>query len=208
MDINKKGILLVVSGPSGSGKGTVLSHILEDREHYALSVSLTTRAPRQGEKNGVNYYFVTEKEFFENVNANNMLEYASFCDNFYGTPANKVNELLEQGINVILEIETKGAMQVKKACPDAVLVMILPPSYATLSFRLHNRNTETERTIQKRLNEAKKELKKLHKYDYCVINYDFESEKAAEDIRNIVEAERRKTARNPAILDAFYSEKF
>ena len=205
MELNKRGILLVVSGPSGCGKGTVLSHILSDTEHYALSVSLTTRSPRNGEKHGVNYYFVTEEEFHENVRANNMLEYAFFCDNFYGTPANKVDELLERGINVILEIETKGAMQVKKVRPDAILIMILPPSYESLAFRLRNRKTETERTIRKRLNEAKKELRKLKRYHYCVINHDNESEKTAEIIRSIVESEKHKTRRNPAILDDFYN---
>lgn len=204
MELTRKGILLVVSGPSGCGKGTVLSHILADREHYALSVSLTTRAPRVGEIDGVHYGFVTKDEFIRNIENGNMLEYTLYCENYYGTPENRVNKLLDEGINVVLEIETEGALNVKKLRPDSVLVMILPPSYEILESRLRSRGTNTEEDIQKRLTRAKEELQALPEYDYCVINESGKSEEAASFIRKVVETERHKITRNPDILTNFY----
>ena len=204
MEINKKGILLVVSGPSGCGKGTVLSHIFKDTERFALSVSLTTRAPRPGEIDGVHYGFVSKEDFLKQIDSGNMLEYAEYCGNYYGTPQNKVNELLDKGVNVVLEIETVGAMNVKKLRSDAVLVMILPPSYEVLEHRLRSRGTNSEEDIAKRLLRAKEELQSLPDYHYCIINQDGESDLAAEKIRRIVEAEQHKIERNQQILNHFY----
>ena len=204
MEINKKGVLLVVSGPSGCGKGTVLSHILQDKKNFSLSVSLTTRAPRPGEIDGVHYGFVSKDEFLLQIADGNMLEYTEYCGNYYGTPQSTVNSLLENGINVVLEIETVGAMNVKKIRSDAVLVMILPPSYEILETRLRSRGTNSEEDITKRLLRAQEELKALSEYHYCVINHEGHSDKAAEEIRHIVEAEKHKIERNNMILHHFY----
>lgn len=204
MDINQKGILLVVSGPSGCGKGTVLSHILRDKENYSLSVSFTTRAPRPGEIDGVHYGFVSKNDFLKQIEAGNMLEFTEYCGNYYGTPQSTVNSLLEKGVNVVLEIETVGAMNVKNIRSDAVLVMILPPSYEVLENRLRSRGTNSEEDIAKRLLRAKEELKALPEYHYCVINHEGRSHEAAEQIRRIVEAEKHKIERNNMILNHFY----
>lgn len=204
MDINQKGILLVVSGPSGCGKGTVLSHVFKDKEHYSLSVSYTTRDPRPGEIDGVHYGFVSKEEFLKQIDAGNMLEYTEYCGNYYGTPQSTVNSLLEKGVNVVLEIETVGAMNVKKLRSDAVLVMILPPSYEMLENRLRSRGTNSEDDIAKRLLRAKEELKVLPDYDYCIINQDGCSEQAADMIKRIVEVEKHKIERNYMILHHFY----
>ncbi len=204
MDINKKGILLVVSGPSGCGKGTVLSHVLKDKERYSLSVSFTTRDPRPGEIDGVHYGFVSKDDFVKQIEAGNMLEYTEYCGNYYGTPQSTVNSLLEKGINVVLEIETVGAMNVKKLRSDAVLIMILPPSYEVLENRLRSRGTNSEEDIAKRLLRAKEELKALPEYHYCVINQDGYSDLAAEQIKRIVDVEKHKIERNNTILHHFY----
>lgn len=205
MEINQKGILLVLSGPSGSGKGTIVSHILKTSRDFALSVSLTTRAPRSGEIDGVHYGFVSREAFKQEIEKGNMLEYTEYCGNFYGTPEDRVNELLDKGINVILEIETVGALNVKRMRPDAVLLMILPPSYEVLENRLRSRGTNTEEDIQLRMSRSKEELQMLNEYHYCVINQTGESDIAAQTVKNIVAAERQKLARNPHILEHFYS---
>ncbi len=205
MEINQKGILLVLSGPSGCGKGTIVSHILKSSHDFALSVSLTTREPRPGEIDGVHYGFVSKNAFQKELQAGNMLEYTEYCGNFYGTPEDRVNELLNKGINVILEIETIGALNIKRLRPDAVLLMILPPSYEVLENRLRSRGTNTEKDIILRMNRSKEELKALNEYHYCVINQTGESDLAAETVKNIVAAERQKLSRNPHILEHFYS---
>ncbi len=204
MELNKKGILLVVSGPSGCGKGTVLSHLFEKDKSFSLSVSLTTRSPRPGEIDGVHYGFVSREEFQKNIDAGNMLEYTEYCGNYYGTPESRVNELLDRGIHVVLEIETEGAMNIKRARPDAVLVMILPPSYTILEKRLRARGTNSEEDIGKRLARAREELENLPEYHYCLLNEEGRSEATAEALRAIVEAERHRIARNPQILNCFY----
>ena len=204
MEINKKGILLVVSGPSGCGKGTVLSRVLDDKKAYSLSVSFTTRDPRPGEIDGVHYGFISKEDFLKQIADGNMLEYTEYCGNYYGTPQSTVNSLLDQGINVVLEIETVGAMNVKKLRSDAVLIMILPPSYEILENRLRSRGTNSEEDIAKRLLRAKEELACLHDYHYCVINQEGCVEETAEEIKRIVEAEKHRIARNDTILHHFY----
>lgn len=191
-----KGLLIVVSGPSGAGKGTVMGKLVTGGD-YALSVSATTRSPREGEKDGINYFFKTKEEFEKMIANNDFLEYAEFCDNYYGTPFLYVRQRLDEGKNVILEIEVKGAFQVKERCPEAVLIFLAPPSIKELKSRLTGRGTETADVIEKRLIRAMDELELLDDYDYVVINDDIDQ--AVRDIRAIVRAERHRTVRNRKI---------
>lgn len=185
-----KGMLIVISGPSGVGKGTVLSKVFENDGNLAYSVSCTTRKPRAGEKDGVHYRFLTEKEFLENIAQNRMLEYTVYCDNYYGTDAQYVEKLRESGIDVVLEIETNGALNIIEKCPDAVTVFIAPPSLEHLYLRLAGRGTESRDVIEKRIAKAKEELTRIDYYEYLVINDSVE--KAAEDILAVLRAERIK----------------
>ena len=191
-----KGLLIVVSGPAGSGKGTVNARLLE-RDDFVYSVSATTRAPRPGEEHGVNYYYITHAEFESRIEKGEMLEYTSYCGNYYGTPKKEAEAVLESGRNLILEIEVDGAMQVKKKFPDAVLIMLLPPSYKVQEERLRGRGTETEEKILARLEQTKNEVVKANEYDYVVYNYDNMADECAEDILAIVRAEQSATKRHP-----------
>lgn len=194
MKINTRGLLIVISGPSGVGKGTVRKALFEREGHNLVySISMTTRAPRAGETNGVEYHFVTKEKFKEEIKKGNLLEYAEFCDNFYGTPLDKVNEQLEAGQEVVLEIEVQGAMQVKEKMPDAVYVFIAPPSLSALEERLNNRGTECQDVIKKRLEKARKEVKMASEYGYIVVNDTVEN--AADRIMAIIRAEHAKTER-------------
>lgn len=179
----KKGRLIVISGPAGTGKGTVVNGLME-RERYALSVSATTRAPRGFEQDGINYFFKTVEEFEEMIKNGEFLEYAKFVDNYYGTPKKYVLDKLEEGKNVLLEIEVQGALQVKKNYPDATLIFLLPPSMDELESRLRGRATDSEETILKRLARAEEEMSYKDKYDYQVVN--LEVEQAVEEIENII----------------------
>ena len=162
--------LYVISGSSGVGKGTVLKGFLDKNPEFTLSISCTTRPPRPGEVDGVNYFFVSHEEFQKSIEEDKFLEYAQFAGNFYGTKKRYIKECLEQGKNVILEIDTKGALQVKKRMPEAVLIFICPPSFEELEKRLRGRHTEDEETIQRRLSEAKAELERAENFDYKIIN--------------------------------------
>ena len=166
----KKGLLIVVSSPSGGGKGTILKALFERNANLRMSVSATTRAPRPGEKDGVQYYFLTKEDFEAKIAANAFLEHAKYVDNYYGTLEAPVNEKLEEGCDVILEIEVQGAMQVHEKRPDAVMVFIAPPSFEELANRLRGRGTEDEAKVQKRLETAKGELAQQDKFDYVVVN--------------------------------------
>lgn len=202
----KKGILIVISGPSGSGKGTVIKRIMEYDRSFIYSVSATTRAPRVGEKHGVNYYFIDRADFEARIAADMMLEHAEYCGNYYGTPKKEVTENLEAGHNVILEIEVEGAMQIKKKCPDALLVMIAPPDFETLEARLRGRGDDvSEDVILNRLATAKKELSKLGQYDYIVVNGDNMIDEAAHDIMDIVYAETHRVSRNEDFTSKFFA---
>lgn len=183
--MNKK--LFVISGCSGVGKGTVLKEFMaRNSEHFLVSISCTTRKPRPGEVDGVNYFFVTKDEFTRCINENKFLEYAEFAGNFYGTKKKYINQKLEEGMNVILEIETQGALKVKQQMPEAVLIFIAPPSFEELEHRLRGRHTEDEAAIQKRLHEVSIEIERSKQYDYVVVN---------DSIQNAVEELEKITTR-------------
>lgn len=187
MESKKRGLLIILSGPSGSGKDSVLKEILSERENIILSVSCTTRPPRTGEVDGQDYYFVDKEEFLASAKQGKMLEYACYCDNYYGTPAEKVEQQLQQGNSVILEIEVQGARDVMKKCPEAVSIFLLPPSLAELKNRLHGRGLDSQEIIEKRLMEAKNEIKLSCKYDYVVVNENLK--KCAQDIIKIIDTQ-------------------
>ena len=199
-----KGLILVISGPAGSGKGTV-NKILRETGDYIYSVSKTTRSPRPGEVDGQDYSFVTKEDFMSALAANDFLEYNEYCGNFYGTPKSTTEKAVEDGKNVILEIDVNGARNVKKNCPDAVLIMLLPPSFEEQEKRLRGRATETEEKIQSRLMQTHYEIDQLSMYDYIVINGDGEAAKAAEDIMAIVRAEKSAKKRNPDIKEKYFN---
>lgn len=189
----RKGLLIVISGPAGTGKGTVVGRLLEKNPNIKLSISKTTRKPRPGEREGVNYFFVSREQFEEEIKNERFLEYAEYNNNYYGTPKDFVFEALGKGFDVILEIETQGALKIKKAFSDAVLIFLLPPSIEELYRRLVKRGTESEDEIRARLEIAKNEIKLVQEYDYCVINDNVDD--AAEKIQKIIEVEKLKSRR-------------
>lgn len=166
----QKGNLIVLSGPSGVGKSTVISELLSERKDIHFSVSFTTRAPRVGEENGVNYNFVERAEFERMIAAGELLEHAEYVGNYYGTSLKVIRDKLDQGVDVLLDIEVQGAAKVREKCPEAVLIFIVPPSFEELSRRLHGRNTDGEEVINGRLQKAREEYKEIRNYDYLVVN--------------------------------------
>lgn len=197
--MNSKGLLLVVSGPSGAGKGTICKSLTERDKNIRVSVSATTRSPRAEELHGVNYYFLSRQEFQSLIDEDGFIEWATFCGNNYGTPRKKVEALLESGKDVILEIEVQGAMQVKQQYPDAVFLFVLPPSMSELRSRIVGRGTETETVINERLKTAAWEFSHIMQYDYVLLNDDVE--KAVDRFRDIIAAEKCRTARNTAFIE-------
>ena len=193
-----RGILVILSGPSGSGKDTVLNKFLDGRNDARVSVSMTTRAKREDEVDGVNYYFVSREYFEKKLSEDKMLEYAEYAGNLYGTPKAPVDEMLAEGKAVILKIEIQGADKIRKLYPDVVSIFLMPPSAAVLEKRLRGRNSEDEETINHRLVIAKEEMRRAADYDYVVINDTVEN--AAAGIETIINAERRKTFRNKKII--------
>ena len=198
-----RGLLIVVSGPAGSGKGTVNSQLIATGD-FVFSVSATTRAPRPGEINGVNYHFIDREEFQRRIDENGFLEYTTYCDNYYGTPLKEALAVLESGKNLILEIECDGAKNVKKIFPEAVLIMLIPPTFAIQEERLRGRATETEEVILKRLEKAKREIEQIDAYDYIVYNYNGGSAVAADDIKAIVRAEKLARHRQPDAAKKYF----
>ena len=201
--MNGNGILIIISGPSGSGKGTVVNNLVK-RDDYSLSISATTRTPRPNEQEGVHYFFKTKDEFELMKKQNEFLEYACFCDNYYGTPKNYVEEQLKIGKNVILEIEVQGALQVKKFFPECVLVFLVAPNIDELRKRLVNRGTESNEVIQKRIDRAIQEMDFIPQYDYVIVNNSVEE--AEKEIEVIVKAEKMKSFRNLNIINLFKGE--
>lgn len=201
--MKKQGILLIISGPSGSGKGTIVEQLCR-RDDFSLSISATTRKPREYEENGVHYFFHTREEFEQMQERGDLLEWAEFCGNYYGTPKKYVVEQLQAGHNVILEIEVQGALQVKKIYPDGVLVFLVPPNLEELGNRLTKRGTEDKETINRRLRRALEEMELVENYDYVVINDTIEQ--ATADLRTIVQAEKMKCSRNQNIRKIFKGE--
>ncbi len=168
--MKRKGILIVVSGFSGAGKGTLMKQLVRTYDNYALSVSMTTRSPRPGEEEGKEYFFVSREEFEREIKQEGLVEYALYCDNYYGTPREYVERQLEKGKDVILEIEIQGALKIKKKFPTALLMFVMPPSIAELKKRLEGRGTESLQVINKRLKRAVEEAEGIEQYDYIVIN--------------------------------------
>lgn len=194
-----RGILIVISGFSGVGKGTVIKELLTDNNEYCLSVSATTRKPRTGEEDGKDYFFMSAEEFKDKISRDEFIEYAKYVGNYYGTPKDYVKERLDQGYNVILEIETQGALKVKEAIPDAVLIFISPPSSKILIDRLVSRGTEDFAQIKQRLDTAKEEAHSMINYDYIVIND--ELKEAVEKIKKIIDANKMKSCHRKNLIN-------
>ncbi|MBR6917982.1 MAG: guanylate kinase, partial [Clostridia bacterium] len=191
----KKGLIIVVSGPAGSGKGTVVNLLKQSTPTLGLSVSATTRSPRPGEVDGVHYFFITKEEFERRIASGEILEHTVYCNNYYGTPKSELERITSEGKDAILEIEVEGATQIKSIFPDAVAVMLLPPGAAALEARLRGRGTETDEVIARRLERAREELSLVSHYDYVVINEDGRSKECAAAICKIVDAEHMKQDR-------------
>ena len=198
----ERGLLLIVSGPAGSGKSTVDGLLCQNPE-FERSVSYTTRAPRKGEENGREYNFISEEEFLRLKDENALFEANYFCGHYYGSPRRRAEEVLASGRNFIMEIDVNGAMNMKKIYPEAVLIMLLPPSYSAQEKRLRGRGTEPEEKILARLARTKEELEFLPQYDYIVYNRENGAAEAAEEICAIVRAEKSSVRRNPAAKDDY-----
>ena len=201
----RKGLLIVISGPSGTGKGTVCDMVRKLNPDIAYSVSATTRSARPGEQEGVNYYFHTKEEFVAMINNGELLEWANVYGNYYGTPLRKIEEKRAKGIDIILEIDTQGAMNVKEKCPDGLFIFLVPPSLEELERRLCGRGTESEESLKRRLGSAIAEIEIGRQYRYVVVNKTVDI--AAEEITNIIQAERHRTDLNIEILDKLKNRK-
>ena len=182
----EKGILVVVSGFSGAGKGTIMKNLTQKYDNYALSISATTRAPRPGEEEGKSYFFVSKDRFEEMIDRDELVEYAKYVDNYYGTPRKFVEDCLNEGKDVILEIEIQGALKIKKKFPDSLLIFMAPPSAEELRARLIGRNTEDEATVNKRLSRAIVEAEGVEAYDYILVNADIDT--CTEKLHNLIRA--------------------
>ncbi len=202
--MKKKGVLMVISGFSGSGKGTLMKKLVADYDNYALSISMTTRQPREGEVDGREYFFVTKEEFESRIAAGGMIEYASYCDNFYGTPKAYVEQQLANGRDVILEIEIQGAHKVKEIYPEAILMFVMPPSAQELYRRLKGRGTESDEVIAKRMARAVEESEGIDTYDYIVVNDKLED--CIDQINTIVDAAHQTPGNNEEFVNTIKQE--
>lgn len=200
MKETRRGMLIIISGPSGAGKGTLCERLLQQDGDISFSVSATTRAPRHGEKDGVHYHFLTEKAFDDLLAQDAFLEYATVHDHRYGTPRAPVEKAMEKGQDILLDVDSQGALRVMDKVKDTVSIFILPPSFKALRQRLHTRNTDDDREIEKRLNNARKEIQQCRHYNYAIVNDDLDL--AFSRLRCIIMAERHRTLRYlPAIAE-------
>ena len=202
--MKKKGLLVVVSGPSGAGKGTICKNFMELNKEMLLSISSTTRNPRENEIDGVNYNFITKQDFEDLIGTDSLLEYVHVFGNYYGTPKKWVLECIEKGKDVLLEIEIVGAMKVKERYPDAILVFVLPPSLKELKNRIITRGTETIEQIENRMARAMQEIKTIEKYDYFIFNDNLT--RAVDDLEAIISAEKNKVNRYSQEIVKIYEE--
>lgn len=200
----KKGILLIISGFAGSGKGTIVKRLLSEYDNYAVSVSATTRVPRPGEEDGKDYFFVNREKFEQMIADDEFLEYAQYVDNYYGTPRKYVNRMLDEGKDVILEIEQQGALQVKAKRPDALLMFVMPPSVQEIYNRLKKRGTETEEVIMKRMRQGAREAGVIENYDFLIINDDLDE--CVKNVHDTVRCSKYAAVRNKAMIDKVKSE--
>lgn len=203
--MSSKGSLVVISGPSGGGKGTVVKALKELMPTLGVSVSATTRNPREGEMDGREYYFVSRETFEGMIADGEILEYTTYCENYYGTPKKEAERVMGEGRDLILEIEVEGAAQIKKKFPEAVTVMLIPPSLSELEKRLRGRGTEAEEVICSRLARAKEEILLAYDYDYVVVNGDGDIEGCAREIMNIIQSQRSRAPRMKDVIDNFTS---
>ena len=202
--MKRKGILVVVSGFSGAGKGTLMKKLVQEYDNYALSVSATTREPRPGEMDGREYFFVSREEFKKRIAEDALIEYACYCDNYYGTPREYVEEQLEDGRDVILEIEIQGAHKVKQQYPDALTLFVMTPDAEELRYRLESRGTESAEVIEKRMQRAAKEAMGIEKYEYIVVNDNLE--KCVDEVHRIIMAAHNAAHRNIEFIDNIRKE--
>lgn len=202
--MNKKGILIVVSGFSGAGKGTLMKEIMKQYDNYALSISATTRNPREGEVDGREYFFRSVDEFEKMIAQDELIEYAKYVDNYYGTPRAYVEQKLEEGKDVILEIEIQGALKVKEKFPETLLLFVTPPNVEILRNRLIGRGTETTEVIENRMKRAIEESEGMDKYDYLVINDDLQE--CVEEMHHIIQEEHKRTFRNTDFIEQIKRE--
>ena len=198
------GTLTVVSGFSGVGKGTVVRSLLDRYEGYSLSVSATTRSPRAGEEHGVAYYFMSDQDFEALISADELVEYARYCGHYYGTPRPFLEEQLNQGRNLVLEIEMQGALNIRRLFPDAALVFIVPPSAEALMDRLKGRNTESDEVIAGRLLRAEQEAKQMEAYDYILVNE--EIDRCADELHQLIQARKRRVACNRDLIESIRAD--
>lgn len=202
--MKRKGILIIISGFSGAGKGTLVKRLVEKYDSYSLSISATTREPRPGEVNGREYFFISKEQFESKIAENGLIEYASYCDNYYGTPREYVERQLEDGKDVILEIEIQGAHKVKKQYPDALTLFVMTPDAEELRYRLESRGTESAEVIEKRMQRAAEEALGIKEYEYIVVNDKLET--CVDEIHRIIMAAHNAPYRNIEFIDNIRKE--
>lgn len=201
--MSEAGKLVVISGPSGAGKSTVISRVMDSNPNVVFSISATTRNPRKGETDGVEYIFIDKACFEKMISDDEFLEYAKYVNNYYGTPASPVRDSIDAGKDVVFDIEVQGAMQIKKKCPNAILIFIVPSSFTELERRLRSRGTDSEEVINQRIQTARTEYLMVQNYDYIVINDD--PDQAANEIKSIITAEKCRFADRQKYLTEVYS---